>query len=100
EPTPMAQSLVRPDLHLALDVRGDLAAEVTLDLEVRVDERAKARHLVVGEVAHARVAREVGLLADQLRRGAPDPVDVGQRDLEPLLTRDVDTGDTSHRTSQ
>src|SRR5262249_40555077 len=95
-----AQPLIRPDLHLALDVRGDLTAQVTLDLEVGVDERAQTRDFVVGEVAHARVAWEVGLLADRLRRGSADPVDVRQRDLEPLLTRDVDTGDTSHRTSQ
>src|SRR5262249_4104115 len=37
EPAPVAQPLVRPDLHLALDVRGDLAAEVTLDFEIGVD---------------------------------------------------------------
>src|SRR6185436_646756 len=48
EPAPVAQPLVRPDLHLALDVGGDLAAQVTLDLEVGVDERAQARHFVVG----------------------------------------------------
>src|SRR5438128_5295504 len=40
QPTTVAQSLVAADLDLALDVGGDLAAEVTLDLQVLVDVRA------------------------------------------------------------
>ena len=95
----MADALVAADLHLALDVLRDLAAQVTLDLEVLVDVGAQPRDLFLGEVAHARVARHPGLVADLLRGGAADAEDVGERDLEPLLAGDVDTGDTSHRVS-
>jgi hypothetical protein len=33
----VAQTLIAPDFHLALDVLRDLAAQVTLDLDVLVD---------------------------------------------------------------
>jgi predicted dehydrogenase len=36
------------------------------------------------------------LLADLLGAGAPDPVDVGEADRNPLLTRNVDASNTRH----
>ena len=95
----MAQTLVAADLHLALDVLRDLAAQVTFDLEVLVDEAAQLRDFFLGEVAHTRVARHPGLVAHQLRGGAADAVDVRERDLEPLLAGNVDAGDTCHTKS-
>ena len=88
----MTQTLVAADLHLALDVLADLAAQVTLDLEVLVDVGAQPRDFFVGEVADARVARHPGRVAHLLRRGPADTEDVGERDLEALLAGNVDTG--------
>src|SRR4029079_6713244 len=88
--------LVRADLDLALDVGGDLAPQVTLDLHVRVDERPQLGDLVVGEVTNPRVGRQPGLATHDLRGGATDPEDVRQGDLESLLARDVDTGNSRH----
>src|SRR5262249_40478296 len=65
--SPVTQALVAPDLDLALDVRGDLAAKVTLDLDVAVDVAAQLRHLVVGQVAHPCVAGDVDPVAHLLR---------------------------------
>jgi len=48
-------ALIAVDLHLALDVLGDVPAQVTLDAQVGVDVVAQARDLLVGEVAHPRV---------------------------------------------
>ena len=47
----VAHALVAADLHLALDVLGHVAAQVTLDPEVGVDVGAEPGHLFVGEVA-------------------------------------------------
>src|SRR5579862_6003998 len=96
----VTQTLVAPDLHLALDVLRDLAAQVALDLDVLVDICTKAGDLFLGEIAHSRVARDARRVAHLLRDRATDPVDVGERDLEPLLARNVDAGNTSHRAPQ
>jgi hypothetical protein len=63
---------------------------------VRVDVVAELRHLVFGQVAYLRVQREAERDADLLRRRLPDPEDVGQADLEPLLIGQIDACDTSH----
>ena len=50
----MPDALVAADLDLALDVLGDLAPQVTLDLVGSVDELADLADLVLGEVADLR----------------------------------------------
>ena len=52
------QPLVAADLDLAPDVRLDLAAQVTLDLEVAFDVFAQLAPLIVGEVLGAQVPDE------------------------------------------
>src|SRR5262249_46514169 len=91
---PVTQALVAADLDLALDVGGDLAPQVALDLDVAVDEAAELGDLFVGQVTHARVARDADRVAHRLRRGASDPEDVGEGDLQPLLAGDVDSRDS------
>ena len=86
----MADALVAADLDLAADVGGDLTAEVTLDLEVALDEVAQCDELVVGQVLDADVAGDPGLAKGLQRTRAPDAVDVGECDLHTLLARDVD----------
>src|SRR5262249_45598810 len=98
-PLAVAQSLVTADLHLALDVLAHLAAQVTFDLQVLVDVRAQPRDFLFSEVTHARVRRDGRRFGHLLRGVAADAVDVGERDLEPLLAGDVDAGDTSHEPS-
>jgi hypothetical protein len=72
------------------------AAQVALDLELGVDVVAELRDLVVGEVANLRVRREAERGCDLPRRRLADAVDVGQPDLEPLLVREVHSGDACH----
>ena len=92
----MAQALVAPDLHLATDVGGDLAAEVTLDPVVRLDVVAELDQLVVAQVAHARVTGDPGRGEGLERTGATHAEDVRQGDLEALLARKVDSHQTCH----
>src|SRR5947209_9021271 len=89
----VTDALVAPDLDLALDVLGDVATQVALDLQVLVDEATEAGDLLVGEVAHPRVGTDAGGLADLLRRAPADAEDVGEGDLQALLARDVDPCD-------
>src|SRR5438067_4207961 len=57
EAAPVAQAGVAADLHLPLDVLGDLPAQVTLVREVAVEPRQLARDVFLGEVPAPRVAR-------------------------------------------
>jgi hypothetical protein len=90
----VADAAVRTDLREPLDRLLPLAAQLTLDLEVRVDVVAELRDLLVGEVLDLRVRAEAEFGCDLARRRLADPVDVGQPDLEPLLVRKVDSGDS------
>ena len=95
----MPHAAVRPDLDEALDVQRHLATEVALDLVRAVDDLAEPVDLVFREVPNARVRVDVRLLEDLLAGRQPDPVDVGEGDLDALLARDVDARNTCHRVS-
>src|SRR4051794_10039888 len=89
-------ALVAADLDLAPDVGLDLAAQVTLDAVVGIDPVAQLDQVVVGQVADASVGADPRLDQRLLGAGAPDAIDVGERHLEPLFTRQVDAGKTCH----
>src|SRR6266699_1073757 len=57
ESAAVADPLIAVDLDLALDVLRHLAAKITFDLVLRIDEVAKAHDFVVGEVANAGLRR-------------------------------------------
>src|SRR5947209_5662313 len=93
---PVAESAIGTDLLQPLDRLGALAAQVTLHLQLAVDVVAELRDLLVREVADLRVRGDGHRLADLVRAGAADAVDVRQRDLKPLLARKVDPCDSRH----
>jgi hypothetical protein len=90
KPLAVANTLVTADLHLPLDVLSYVAAKVTFDFEVGVDPGPEPSHLLVSQITDAGVGAYARLGAGLLRPGLADPVDIGQRDLETLLARDVD----------
>jgi hypothetical protein len=95
----VAYAPVGADLGEPLDRLLPVAAQVALDLEVRVDEVAELRDLFVGEVLDLGVRAETELRGDLARRRLADSVDVGQPDLEALLVRKVDSGDACYRSA-
>src|SRR5438445_6110113 len=92
-------ALVAPDLDLALDVLRDLPTEVTFDLEVPVDELADLEHFFLGEIANLGAALDRGPAHDLIGARGTDAVDVPERDIEPLVPREVDAGDPCHARS-
>ena len=91
----MAQATIAADLHQSLDVLRRLATQVTLDRVVRIDIVTKLDDLFFGEVAHARVRINAGLLANLLCAGQTDTINVSQTNLHALIARKVDTEYTS-----
>src|SRR5512132_32064 len=89
-------ALVAPDLDLALDVLRDLPTKVTFDLEVPVDELADLEHFFLGEIADLGAALDRGPAHDLKGAGRTDAVDVSERDIEPLVPREINAGDPCH----
>src|SRR3954452_13765290 len=96
QPAAVAHATVGPDLHQALDVLGALAAQIAFDREVVVDRVSELRHLVLGEITDIGVRRDAELREQLVGGRTTHSVDVGESDLDALVERDVDPGDTSH----
>src|SRR5579862_4682865 len=90
------QPAVAPDFHQALDVQVDFAAQVAFNLVFPLDDVAQARHLFVGQITDSRIRANLGLTAELLSQGRPNSVDVPQRNVDALVARDVDSGDSGH----
>src|SRR5215510_8006177 len=96
EVAPVAHPAIRADLHEALDVHGDVLAEIALDLALGVDDLGDAARLLVREVLHPHARVDPGLAEDAVAARDSDAVDVRERDLDPLLPREVDACDACH----
>lgn len=92
----MTKTPVGANLDQSLDVERHFAAQIPFDLEASVDELAQAIDLLLGQIPNSSVTVDVGLRQDLLRGGQSDPEDVGERDFNALLARDVDTSNSCH----
>src|SRR5205085_7739858 len=79
--TTVPDPLVTADLDLAADVRRDLPAKVTLDLEVRFDVFAELQNVFISDVLGPDVGADPGSSQDLKAAGSADAEDVGERDL-------------------
>ena len=87
------EPIMSAGVHLTL---ADLAAEVALDLDVRVNPVAQGDDLVVGQVLGAQVRADARGLEGLRGLRATDAVDVGEGDDEPLFAGNVNAGDACH----
>ena len=92
----MTDAPVGADLHQALDVHADLAAEVALDGESFVHRFADTIDLFFGQVVDARIGINARRLDDLLRAGRPYAVDIRQGYFHPLVAGNVYAGNTCH----
>src|SRR5690606_16843260 len=89
------------DLNLdqALDVELNLTPEVTLDAVVAAHVIADRLDLSFSQILDARVRVDTRPAQNLVRPGAANSIDVCECDFDPLVTRQVDTFDTSHNLS-
>ena len=92
----MAQAAVRTDLGQVLDVQSHLAAKVAFHDELFVDALTDTRFFLVGKVAHAGVRVDSGLFENSLRARSADTENVGQTDLDSLVSGQVNAGNSCH----
>ena len=60
------------------------------------DDLTQLGLIVLGEVLHADVGVNPGLGQDLVGAGAPNAVDISEADLDTLILRQVNTGNTCH----
>src|SRR4029453_7953475 len=81
---------------LATDVGRDLASQVTLDLDVRLEVVAQGDEVVVGQVLDAGVRVDAGRGQRLVGAGATHSEDVREGDLDALVARQVDSDESCH----
>jgi hypothetical protein len=92
----VSQPLVAADVDLSLDVLVYLSAEITFDPVVVADEIAQTNDFLVGEVANSCSGVNAGAGAGFLGASRAYAEDIGERDVETFVARQVNSGDSSH----
>ena len=92
----MPQAAIAADLHQALDVHGNFAAQVALYLDVVVNVVAQLADIILGQILHAGIGIDARMLDDIVGDVAANAVDVRQGDLDSLLPGKVDTSNSCH----
>ena len=92
----MTEPLVTPDLDFSLDVLCDIAAQISLDLVIRIDELPDTQHFRIREVTYLRIRVDLERVEDLLRAGYSDPEDIGESHLNALFSGEIGTCDSSH----
>jgi hypothetical protein len=83
----MPQTLVATDLDLAFDVLIDLTPEIPFNAVVGPDPIADPYDLLVGEIPNSPKCIDTGSLASFDRLAPAHPVDIGERNVQTLVTR-------------
>ena len=87
----------RTDLHQALDVLGDLLAQVALHPAFVLDDLANALGILFGKIAHLRHRVDLGRRENLARPRPADTVNVSQSDPDLLVLGEVHPCNTRHR---
>jgi hypothetical protein len=83
----MPQATVAAEIHEALDVHGNLGAQITLHLVMGIDDLPNGIHLSIRKVIRLGVPIDAGLIEDLFGRRPPNAVDVCQSNLDALVLR-------------
>jgi hypothetical protein len=90
----MAQSPVAPQIHESLDVHGNFGAQFTFHLNLTVNGLTNVVDFGIRQIVGKGIGINVQLFQNFVRSGPPDPVNVGQSDLNPLAPGQVYTRNT------
>ena len=92
----VAQATVAAQVHQALDVHLNFAAQVALDVQVGIDMFANGQNLGIAQFVHATAGVDVHGFTDGLGGRMTDSGDISQGDRDPFRGRDVYAGNTCH----
>jgi hypothetical protein len=92
----VSQATVAADFGKALDIHGNLAAQITLNHVLAIDEFADPRHLSICKIPHPRFGLNICARQDIIATTSPDAVDVCKAYFNLLVTWYIYTSDTCH----
>ena len=90
---------VAADLGQPLDVHGQVTAEVALHSVAVADDLTQLRLVSLGQILDAGIGVDPGLSQNLIGAGAPDAVDIGQANLDPLILGQINASNTCHTVS-
>src|ERR1700682_10075 len=88
---------VAPDFHQALDVHGDVLAEIALHAPLLFDDAADLPDVIFRQILRAEVGTDPCVLEDLVRTDAPYAEDVRQTDLDAFRAGEIDASDSCHK---
>ena len=93
---PVAPATVAANLHQPLDVQRDLFPKVPLDAPFLLDDAADLPDILFRQVLHTQIRADAGGRQNVVRSLPADAVDVGEPDLDPLGSRQVNASYARH----
>ena len=91
----MTQAAIAADFAQALDVQSGLTAQVAFD-GVGLDGVTQLLLVCVGQILYTGVGVDTSLRQDVLSALSANTVDISESDLDSLILRQVNTGNTCH----
>src|SRR5579862_1140666 len=88
---------VAADFHQALDVHGDVLAEITLHATLLLYHAADLPDVVFRQILHAEVGADPCLREDLVRTDSPDAENVRQTDLHPFRAGEINASNSCHK---
>jgi hypothetical protein len=88
---------IRPDVHETFDVHGHLGSKGTLHLVVPLDLFPEKVDLLVGQIPGPSVRIDPARINNLAGSRLPDPIDIGEGNLDPLPSGQINTCDTCHQ---
>ena len=87
----MANATVRTDFDESLDVQSGFPTKITFDLKVVVNVVTKLGNILLGKISYTSVGVDAGSFDDIVCSLSADAMDIGESDLDSLVSRQVDT---------
>ena|SRR5437867_1413975 len=92
----VAEPAVRAHINVTLNIRRYVTSKIALDFITLINDLTDPDHLVVREIVALGIELNPGRLKNFPRGISPDPVDISERNLHPLIFGQVHSSDARH----
>jgi hypothetical protein len=94
----MAQTAITPQVHKSLNIHRDFATKVTFDHVILVNRLANVYDFLFRQVINAAMGFDLDLLANFTSFIRAYPMNIRKRDMNALISWDIDASNSRHFT--